>query len=73
MKAAFDAEKVPDAIGERYLRSHRTRGARELVRLLMAAQAAHAAFAESGSNLQATAGTPSLNPQDPEGTPWKST
>jgi hypothetical protein len=72
MKAAFDAEKVPDAIGERYLRSHRTRGARELVRLLMAAQAARAAAAESAaSNLPATAQTPSLNPQNPEGKPME--
>lgn len=67
MKAAFDAEKVPDSISERYMRSHRTRGARDLVRLLMSAQAARAADAESESNPPATADPPSLNPHPPEG------
>jgi hypothetical protein len=73
MKAAFDAEKVPGSISERYMRSHRTRGARDLVRLLMSAQAARAADAgsESGSNPAATGDAPSLNPHIPEGKPME--
>lgn len=71
MKAAFDAEKVPDSISERYMRSHRTRGARDLVRLLMSAQAARAADAEAQLNPQATADAPSLNPHPPEGKPME--
>lgn len=68
MKAAFDAENVPDSISERYMRSHRTRGARELVRLLMSAQAMRAAAGASESNPPAAAETPSQNPQkNPEG------
>lgn len=71
MKAAFDAEKVPDSISERYMRSHRTRGARDLVRLLMSAQAARAADAEAQLNPRATADAPSLNPHPPEGKPME--
>ncbi|WP_017365876.1 DUF2760 domain-containing protein [Methylococcus capsulatus] len=71
MKAAFDAERVPDSISERYMRSYRTRGARDLVRLLMSAQAARAAAAESASELSATADTPSPHPYPSEGKPME--
>ncbi|WP_370525787.1 DUF2760 domain-containing protein [Methylococcus sp. BF19-07] len=70
MKAAFDAEQVPDSISERYMRSYRTRGARDLVRLLMSAQAARAA-AEPAPELSATADTPSPHPYPSEGKPME--
>lgn len=69
-KAAFDAEKVPDEISERYMRSHRTRGARGLVKALMSIQAMRAAESESASNPPASADTPSLN-QNPMGKPME--
>lgn len=43
VKAAFDSEKVPGTISERYMRSRRTQAARQVLRTLMGAQAAQAA------------------------------
>lgn len=40
VKPAFDAEKVPDVISERYLRSKRSRAAQQVVKVVMSAQAA---------------------------------
>ncbi|MGX2040701.1 hypothetical protein ACWJKU_11305 [Methylocaldum sp. MU1018] len=42
-KAAFDSEKVPGTIAERYMRSRRTQAARQVLRTFMSAQAAQAA------------------------------
>jgi hypothetical protein len=39
IKAAFDAEKVPDVISDRYNRSKRSRAAQQVVKVMMAAQA----------------------------------
>lgn len=39
IKAAFDAEKVPDSISERYLRSKRSLIAQQVLRVVMATQA----------------------------------
>jgi hypothetical protein len=39
VKAPFDAEHVPDAISERYLRSKRSQAAQQVVRVVMATQA----------------------------------
>lgn len=38
--SAFDAEKVPGAISDRYVRSKRSRAAQQVVRVVMQAQAA---------------------------------
>ncbi|HYE35327.1 hypothetical protein [Methylocaldum sp.] len=43
VKAAFDGEKVPGTISERYMRSRRTQAARQILRTVMGAQAAPAA------------------------------
>jgi hypothetical protein len=43
MKAAFDAEKVPDDLSNRYLRKTRTQGARNVLKFVMSAQALRAA------------------------------
>lgn len=43
VKAPFDAEKVPDAISERYLRSKRSQVAQQVVRVVMATQAVRSA------------------------------
>lgn len=40
IKEAFDAEKVPGAISDRYLRSKRSRAAQQVVKVMMQAQAA---------------------------------
>jgi hypothetical protein len=42
-KAAFDGEKVPAAISERYMRARRTQAARQTLRTFMGAQAAQTA------------------------------
>lgn len=39
VKEAFNAEKVPSAISDRYIRSKRSRGAQQVVRVVMGAQA----------------------------------
>ena len=39
VKEAFDAEKVPANLSERYLRSKRSRGAQQVVKVVMQAQA----------------------------------
>lgn len=39
IKAAFDAENVPDSISERYLRSKRSHAAQQILRVVMANQA----------------------------------
>lgn len=39
VKPAFDAEKVPDVMSERYLRSKRSKAAQQVVRVVMSAQA----------------------------------
>jgi hypothetical protein len=39
IKTAFDAEKVPDSISERYLRSKRSQAAQQVLRVVMATQA----------------------------------
>ena len=39
VKEAFNAEKVPGAISDRYIRSKRSRGAQQVVRVVMGAQA----------------------------------
>ena len=39
VKAAFDAEKVPDGYSERYLRGKRSRAAQQILRVVMATQA----------------------------------
>jgi hypothetical protein len=43
IKAAFDAEKVPDVISDRYNRSKRSRAAQQVVKVMMAAQATRSA------------------------------
>jgi hypothetical protein len=43
IKTAFDAEKIPDDISNRYLRQKRTQGARNVLKFVMSAQAAQAA------------------------------
>lgn len=43
IKAAFDAEKVPATISERYLRSKRSQIAQQVLRVVMATQAARSA------------------------------
>jgi hypothetical protein len=43
VKAAFDSEKVPAAISERYMRARRTQVARQILRTFMATQAAQTA------------------------------
>jgi len=40
IKEAFDAENVPGAISDRYLRSKRSRAAQQVVKIMMQAQAA---------------------------------
>lgn len=40
VKTAFDSEKVPGTISERYMRSRRTQAARQILRIFMGAQAA---------------------------------
>ncbi|MFM8442509.1 MAG: hypothetical protein ACKN9W_04090 [Methylococcus sp.] len=40
IKAAFDAEKVPGALSDRYLRAKRSRAAQQVVKVMMQAQAA---------------------------------
>ncbi len=40
VKEAFEAEKVPGIISDRYIRSKRSRGAQQVVRVVMGAQAA---------------------------------
>ena len=40
VKEAFDAEKVPAQISDRYLRSKRSRAAQQVVKVVMSAQAA---------------------------------
>ena len=40
VKEAFDAEKVPGSISDRYIRSKRSRGAQQVVKVVMGAQAA---------------------------------
>lgn len=40
IKQAFDAEKVPGALSDRYLRSKRSRAAQQVVKVMMQAQAA---------------------------------
>lgn len=71
MKVAFDAEKVPDSISERYMRSHRTRGARELVKLLMSVQAMRSAEAEAAPSPPAVAEAPASNNQNLQGKPME--
>ena len=39
VKTAFDAEKVPGVISDRYIRSKRSRAAQQIVRVVMATQA----------------------------------
>lgn len=39
VKAAFDSEKVPESISERYLRSKRSLAAQQILRVVMAIQA----------------------------------
>jgi hypothetical protein len=43
VKAPFDAEQVPDAISNRYLRSKRSLAAQQVVRAVMAVQAVRSA------------------------------
>lgn len=43
IKTAFDAEKVPDEISNRYLRQKRTQGARNVLKFVLSVQAAQAA------------------------------
>jgi hypothetical protein len=43
VKAAFDGEKVPGTISERYMRARRTQAARQILRTFMGAQAAQSA------------------------------
>jgi hypothetical protein len=43
VKAAFDAEKVPGVISDRYLRSKRSRAAQQVVKVVMGAQASRSA------------------------------
>lgn len=40
IKEAFDAEKVPGAVSDRYIRSKRSRAAQQVVKIMMQAQAA---------------------------------
>jgi|GEM_PF-156851 hypothetical protein len=40
IKEAFDAEKVPGSISDRYIRSKRSRAAQQVVKIVMQAQAA---------------------------------
>lgn len=40
VKPAFDAEKVPGSVSERYMRSKRSLAAQQILRVVMAAQAA---------------------------------
>jgi hypothetical protein len=46
IKAAFDAEKVPDAISERYLRSKRSWAGQQILRVVMANQAVQSTTSE---------------------------
>ena len=39
VKAAFDAEKVPGVISDRYIRSKRSKAAQQVVRVVMSAEA----------------------------------
>jgi hypothetical protein len=43
VKAPFDAEKVPESISERYLRSKRSLAAQQVLRVVMATQAVRSA------------------------------
>lgn len=43
IRTAFDAEKVPVSISERYIRRHRSLAAQQILRLVMATQAVRAA------------------------------